>query len=109
MRCRKEGEISSTLFAGTLFTGGVLVVSSRADVLHPGQLAVGAAAINTSWQIGAFVSPYAFGLTRDSSGNFTLSLIVSALVAGAQAPRIFYVRGRVASGREAERALLLSQ
>jgi MFS transporter, ACS family, tartrate transporter len=87
------------LFAATFFTAGVLTVSSWADVLHPRQLAVGAAAINTLWQIGAFVSPYGFGLARDATGGFTLGLIGSAVLAGAQSLMILYIRARVASER----------
>jgi ACS family tartrate transporter-like MFS transporter len=89
------------LFAATWFSGGVLIASSWADVVHPQQLAVGAAVINTLWQVGSFVSPYGFGLARDATGSFTLGLIGSALVAGAQALLIFYVRSRVASERRA--------
>lgn len=93
--------IGYLLFAATIFTGGVLVVSSWADVLHPEQLAVGAAAINTLWQIGSFVSPYGFGLARDATGGFTLGLIGSAFLASAQGLLILYVRARVASDRRA--------
>jgi hypothetical protein len=45
------------LIAATCFTAGVLIVSSRAGLLYPEQLTVGAAMINTLWQIGSFVSP----------------------------------------------------
>ena len=45
------------LFSATFFTAGMLIVSSWADLLHVRQLAVGSAAINTLWQIGAFLSP----------------------------------------------------
>ena len=38
---------------------------------------------------------------KDATGGFTLSLIVSAVVAGAQALLILYVRARVASDRQA--------
>jgi ACS family tartrate transporter-like MFS transporter len=96
------------LFAATWFSCGTLVVSSWPDALHPKELAVGAAAINTLWQIGAFVSPYAFGLARDASGGFTLGLICAAFVAGAEALLILYVRARVASGRR-ERAHVTAQ
>ena len=93
--------IGYLLFAATFFTGGVLIMSSWADVLHPRQLAVGAAAINTLWQIGSFVSPYGFGLARDATGGFTLGLVGSAAVAGAQGLLILHVRARVASERRA--------
>jgi MFS transporter, ACS family, tartrate transporter len=89
------------LFAATWFSSGVMIASSWADLLHPQQLAVGAAVINTLWQVGAFVSPYGFGLARDATGQFTLGLIGSVLVAGAQALLILYLRARVASERRA--------
>jgi ACS family tartrate transporter-like MFS transporter len=89
------------LFAATWFSGGVLIASSWADVVHPQQLAVGAAVINTLWQVGSFVSPYGFGLAKDATGGFALGLIGSAVVAGAQALLILYVRTRVASERRA--------
>jgi ACS family tartrate transporter-like MFS transporter len=87
------------LFAATWFSGGVLIASSWADVLHPEQLAVGAAVINTLWQVGAFVSPYGFGLAKDATGGFTLGLVGSAVVAGLEALLILHVRSRVASAR----------
>jgi len=89
------------LFAATWFSNGVLIVSSWADVLHPKQLAVGGAAINTLWQIGSFVSPYGFGLAKDATGGYAWGLIGAALVAVAQALLILYVRTRVASERRA--------
>jgi len=39
------------VFSATFFTGGALLVSSWADVLHVRQVAVGSAAINTLWQL----------------------------------------------------------
>jgi ACS family tartrate transporter-like MFS transporter len=87
------------LFAATFFSIGVLTVSSWADALHPQHLAVGGATINTLWQIGAFLSPFGFGLAKDATGGFTLGLIASAAVAGVQALLILYARTRVASGR----------
>ena len=58
------------LFSATFFTAGMLLVSSYADLLPVRQLAVGTAAINTLWQIGAFLSPYAWGVTKDATGSF---------------------------------------
>ena len=89
------------LVAAIWFSGGVLIAASWADVVHPEQLAVSAAVINSMWQVGAFVSPYAFGLARDATGGFTLGLIGSAVVGGTEALLILYVRGRVASARRA--------
>lgn len=99
--------IGYLLFAATWFSDGVLIASSWADVLHPQQLAVGAAAINTLWQIGAFISPYAFGLARDATGGFALGLIGLALVAAAQALLLLYVRARVASDRRARERIAI--
>ena len=93
--------IGYLLFAATWFSDGVLIATSWADVLHPQQLAVGAAAINTVWSIGSFVAPYGFGLARDATGGYTWGLIGSAIVAGAQALLILYVRARVAAERRA--------
>jgi len=93
--------IGYLLFAATLFTGGVLITSSWADVLHPRQLAVGAAAINTLWQVGPFVSLYGFGLAREATGGFALGLIGSAGLAGAQALLVLHMRARIASDRRA--------
>jgi ACS family tartrate transporter-like MFS transporter len=92
------------LFAATFFTMGVLVVSSWADVLHVRQLAVGGAAINTLWQIGAFLSPYAWGVAKDATGDYRAGLIGASAVAVAAALLILYVRARVMSERR-ERAL----
>lgn len=75
-------------------------VAAWADVLHPRQLAVSGAAINTLWQIGSFVSPYAFGLARDTTGGYTLGLVGSTALAGAQVALILYVRARVRAKRE---------
>ena len=94
------------LFAATFFTGGMLIVSSWADLLHVRQLAVGSAAINTLWQIGAFLSPYAWGVTKDATGSFRAALIGASVVAAVEAMVILYVRTRVMSERR-ERAAAL--
>jgi ACS family tartrate transporter-like MFS transporter len=39
------------------------------DLLHPRQLAVGSAAINTLSQLGAFTMPFAWGAARDATGS----------------------------------------
>ena len=54
--------------------------SPRADLLPVRQLAVGTAAINTLWQIGAFLSPYAWGVTKDATGSFRAALIGASVV-----------------------------
>ncbi len=95
------------LFAATYFTVGVLVISSWADVLPVRQLAVGSAAINTAWQIGAFLSPYAFGVAKDATGDFRAGLIGASVLATFQAALTLYLRGRIMSERR-ERALTQS-
>ena len=57
------------LFSATSFTAGMLLISSWADVLPVRQLAVGGAAINTLWQVGNFLSPYAWGMAKDATGK----------------------------------------
>ena len=91
------------LFAATFFTAGMLLVSSWADLLHVRQLAVGSAAINTLWQIGAFLSPYAWGVTKDATGSFRAGLIGASVLAVVQALVTLYLRTRVMSERR-ERA-----
>lgn len=59
------------------------------------ELAVGAAAINTLWQIGAFLSPYAWGVLKDGTGHFLAGLISASLLQLAAAGLILYVRSRV--------------
>jgi len=94
------------LFAATYFTGGALLVSSWADVLHVRQVAVGSAAINTLWQIGAFLSPYAWGVTKDATGDFRAGLIGASVLAVIQALVTLYLRSRVLSERRARAAAI---
>ena len=96
------------MFSATFFTSGMLLVSSWADLLHVRQLAVGSAAINTLWQIGAFLSPYAWGVTKDATGSFRAGLIGASGVAIIGTLVILYVRTRVMSERR-ERAAALEQ
>jgi len=94
------------LFSATFFTAGMLLVSSWADLLHVRQLAVGSAAINTLWQIGAFLSPYAWGVMKDATGSFRTGLIGASVVAVVEALVILYVRTRVMSERRVRAAAL---
>ncbi len=61
-------------FAATCFAIPMLTSSGWAEVLHVRELAVGAAAINTMSQIGAFVTPYAWGVAKDATGGFQAGL-----------------------------------
>ena len=66
---------------------------------HVRQLAVGSAALNTLWQIGAFLSPYAWGVTKDATGSFRAALTAASVVVVVEALVILYVRARVMSER----------
>ncbi len=92
------------LFSTTYFAGSCLVLTSWADVLPVRELAVGSAAINTLWQIGSFLSPYAWGVAKDATGDFRAGLIGASVLAMSQALLILYLRSRVMSERR-ERAL----
>lgn len=87
------------LFGASWFAGGVLLISSWADVLPPAQVAVGSAAINTLWQTGSFLSPYAFGIAKDATGNYQAGLIVASVVALFQVLLVLYLRSRVLAER----------
>lgn len=67
--------IAYLAFAATCFTIPMLTSSGWAEALHIRELAVGAAAINTISQIGAFVTPFGWGAARDATGSFQLGLI----------------------------------
>ncbi|HEX7373371.1 MAG TPA: hypothetical protein VF277_00225, partial [Steroidobacteraceae bacterium] len=92
---------SYLVFAVTCFAIPMLTSSAWADVLHVRQLAVGAAAINTMSQIGAFAMPYAWGAAKDATGSYEAGLIGLALVAASMALLILHVRSRVRSERSA--------
>ncbi|EGD60692.1 d-galactonate transporter [Novosphingobium nitrogenifigens DSM 19370] len=62
-------------FAATCFTVNMLLSSGWADVMHPRERAVGAAAINMIANLGGFAMPYAWGAMRDATGAFTTGLV----------------------------------
>jgi ACS family tartrate transporter-like MFS transporter len=88
------------LFAATCFAIAMLTSSGWAEVLHVRELAVGAAAINTFSQLGAFVMPFAWGAARDGTGSFTLGLAALTGFSIAAAALILHVR----TGLRARRA-----
>jgi MFS transporter, ACS family, tartrate transporter len=94
------------LFAASFFTGGAMLVSSWADVLHVRELAVGSAAINTLWQIGGFLSPYAWGVAKDATGSYRTALIGGSLLAVVDGILLLYIRARVISERHGRAAAL---
>ena len=66
------------LFAVACFAIPMLTSSGWGELLSVRELAVGAAAINTLSQIGAFVTPFAWGVLRDASGDFRAGLLLLA-------------------------------
>jgi ACS family tartrate transporter-like MFS transporter len=64
------------LFAACCFTIPMLNSSGWADVLSARELAVGAAAINTMAQVGAFVMPFAWGGLKDATGDYRAGLLM---------------------------------
>jgi MFS transporter, ACS family, tartrate transporter len=84
-------------FAATCFTVPALISSGWAEVLHVRELAVGAAAINTICQIGAFVTPFAWGVSRDGTGSFQWGLILLVLMTLVQAGLLLLLRAQVRS------------
>jgi MFS transporter, ACS family, tartrate transporter len=87
--------VAYLLFASTCFTAAMLLASSWADVIHVRELAVGAAAINTLRNIGAFVMPYGWGIARDATGNFQAASVALAITSALLAALIFGLRSRV--------------
>ena len=85
-------------FATTCFTIPMLTSSGWAEVLHVRELAVGGAAINTMSQIGAFVTPYAWGAAKDATGSFHVGLnalvVMTLVLAGLILTLRRQVRGR---------------
>lgn len=77
--------------------------SGWAEVLHVRELAIGAAAINTISQIGAFVAPYGWGMAKDATGSFQPALITLAFIALIIAALLMLLRRQV-SGRAAQPA-----
>jgi MFS transporter, ACS family, tartrate transporter len=51
------------------------------EAIHIRQLAVGAAAINSVANLGSFIGPYLWGVTRDASGSFRAGLLALAATA----------------------------
>ncbi len=83
----------------------MLLSSAWTDVMTKAELAVGAAAINTIAQIGAFVTPYAFGKLRDGTGSFDAGLYAIAAMASGSAALIWVLRQQV-QNREAQPAAM---
>ena len=76
----------------------MLTSSGWAEALHVRELAVGAAAINTISQIGAFVAPYGWGAARDATGSFGLALAFFSFIALLMSALILLLRHRLRGG-----------
>ena len=88
-------------FAATCFTIPMLTSSGWAEVLHVRELAVGAAAINTLSQIGAFVTPYAWGAAKDATGSFQAGLNALCIMTLVLAALVLLLRRQVRGRRPA--------
>ncbi|MDP3673972.1 MAG: MFS transporter [Novosphingobium sp.] len=64
------------VFATVCFSIPMLTSSGWTEVLSVRELAVGAAAINTLSQIGAFVTPFAWGGLKDATGDYRAGLVL---------------------------------
>jgi ACS family tartrate transporter-like MFS transporter len=82
-------------FATVSFAVPMLVSSGWADALSGRELAVGAAAINTISQIGAFLTPFAWGALADATGSFDAGLLGIALMMVVNAALIWVLRAQV--------------
>jgi MFS transporter, ACS family, tartrate transporter len=86
-------------FASVCFAIPMLTSSGWAEVLHVRELAVGAAAINTISQIGAFLAPFAWGAMKDATGSFQPALIALSGVALLMSALIHVLRRQVRGRR----------
>lgn len=82
-------------FAATAPSVPMLLSSAWPETLSQSELAVGAAAINTMAQIGAFVSPFAWGALADSTGSFDAGLIGIGTMVTVCAGLIWVLRAQV--------------
>jgi ACS family tartrate transporter-like MFS transporter len=77
--------------AGNGAVGGVFWAASG-DLLHPRQAAVGVAAINTIGQVGSFILPVLWGVSRDRTGGFRAGLTLLPLGFAAATALILWLR-----------------
>lgn len=91
------------VFATFCFAVPSVVSSGWPEALHVRELAVGAAAINTISQIGAFSAPFAWGVARDALGSFRPGLVAISLIAVILAGLLLLMR-QVLHGRAARPA-----
>ncbi len=77
------------------FSISMLIASAWTEALPQKEVAVGAAAINTMSQIGAFVTPFAWGVATDATGSYAAGLAGTGLMMLASAVLIMVLRGQV--------------
>lgn len=82
-------------FAAVAPSVQMLLSSAWPEVMTKAELAVGAAAINTIAQIGAFLTPFAWGALKDRTGGFEAGLYGIAAMAAVCAALIWRLRAQV--------------
>ncbi len=87
--------IAYLAFATVCFVIPMLTSSAWAEVLHVRELAVGAAAINTICQVGAFLMPFGWGAARDATGSFDAGLIALVFMTLASGTLMLVLRWQV--------------
>ena len=83
------------LFATACFTIPMLTSSGWTDVLSARELAVGAAGMNTLSQIGAFVTPFAWGALRDATGDYQAGLWLLFVMAVSLSTLLYWFCGQL--------------
>ncbi|MFO6446522.1 MFS transporter [Erythrobacter sp. NE805] len=78
-----------------VFSVSMLVASAWTEALPQREIAVGAAAINTISQIGAFVTPFAWGLATDATGSYAAGLALVGAMMATSAVLIWVLRGQL--------------
>ncbi|HMA03172.1 MAG: MFS transporter, partial [Gemmatimonas sp.] len=69
------------------------------EAIHVRLLAVGAAAINSVANVGSFVGPYLWGVSRDASGSFQAGLLALAATALMTLLPMLFLRRQVHEAR----------
>lgn len=82
-------------FATCCFVVPSLTSSGWPEVMTVRELAVGAAAINTMSQLGAFAAPFAWGVAKDATGSFRPALVALSIVAAGMASLLMLLRRRL--------------
>jgi ACS family tartrate transporter-like MFS transporter len=100
--------IAYLAFAAACFTIPMLTSSGWAEILSVRELAVGAAAVNTMSQIGAFVTPFAWGASRDATGSFDAGLASLCGMALMTAALVMIIRRGVRARRVASAPVILA-